>query len=158
MPATVTVETHKGEVFHGKVTEIATVATSQSWTDESNKTFKVEITMDKSDVELRAGVTSKVEIQVEEIDDVLQVPIHAVFPEEGQHFCFVFADGGVERRVVEVGKNNAHHVEVTSGLEEGERVLLYDPRLDGDVETKESGEGDGGLGLSSDLAGMGGDA
>jgi hypothetical protein len=102
-------------------------------------------------------VTSKVEIQVEEIDDVLQVPIHAVFPEESQHFCFVFADGGVERRVVEVGKNNAHHVEVTSGLEEGERVLLYDPRLDGEVETKESGGGDEDLGLSSDLAGMGSD-
>ncbi len=40
----------------------------------------------------------------------------------------------MERREVTIGKHNAHHVEVSSGLEEGDRILLYDPR-DGDVRS-----------------------
>ena len=152
MRASVSVETNKGELFEGEVTEIATVATAQSWTDDSNKTFKVTITMKKSETELRAGVTSKVEIHVAEYEDVLQLPIHAVFPEEGTHYCFVYADGVITRTVVEVGRNNSHQVEIKSGLDEGDRVLLYDPRLDSEVETKESEEEDG---MSTGLAGMG---
>lgn len=162
MDVLVTIETHKGRVFRGKVTDIAAVATSQSWTDESNKTFRVEITMEPADVELRAGVTAKVEIQVDVLDDVLQVPIHAVFPEGPEHFAYVHAAAAVERRKVKVGRNNAHHVEVLEGLADGEKVLLYDPETSepGAASTPEGGapaaepEGDGGL--SSDLAGMAG--
>ena len=148
--------------FGAQVTEIAAVATSQSWTDESNKTFKVEVTMDPLEIDLRAGVTAKVEIQVERLEDQLQVPIHAVFPENGEHFVYVFEDGELERRVVEVAKNNVHHVAIADGLEEGERVLLYDPRDTGEaaggegapgVEAGDSGEGEG---LGAGLAGMGG--
>ncbi len=156
LPTAVTIETHKGLTFAGVVTDIAAVATSQSWTDESNKTFKVEITMEPSEVELRAGVTAKVEIQVEELANVLQVPIHAVFPEGGEYFAFVHAAGAVERRKVQVGRNNAHHVEVRAGLEEGMKVLLYDPRAEGAVD--DAGEPDGGPaeegGLASQLSGM----
>jgi len=158
MPASVSVETNKGEVFGGEVTDIATVATAQSWTDDSNKTFKVEITMQKSETELRAGVTSKVEIHVAEFEDVLQLPIHAVFPEEGAHYCFVYADGEIRKTVVEVGRNNSHHVEIKSGLKEGERVLLYDPRLDSEVQSEESAEEEESSGLSSGLSGMDADS
>jgi len=128
MPVIVTIETHKGLTFPAKVTEIATVASSQSWDDETNKTFRVEVTMDPTEVELRAGVTARAEIQVEEIADTLQVPIHAVLPEGDRHFCFVHSDGVIEERDVVVGKNNAHFVQVVEGLEEGEKLLLYDPR------------------------------
>ena len=157
MGVIVTVETHKGLSFTGKVTEIAAVATSQSWTDESNKTFRVEVTMDTTEVELRAGVTAKVEVQVEKLDDVLQVPIHAVFSESGEHYCFVLANGSAERRAVKFGKNNAHYVIVGDGLSAGERVLLYDPRDEGDLGGAPDGRGDADEdgGLSSELSGMG---
>jgi hypothetical protein len=136
MPVVVTIETHKGRSFAAKVTDIAMVASSQSWEDQTNKTFRVEVTMELTDVELRAGVTARAEIQVEELADVLQVPIHVVQAEGKQNFCHVFAGGEVSQRNVVVGKNNAHHVEIVSGLEVGEQVLLYDPR-----ETQSVGEG-----------------
>lgn len=163
MQVVVTVETHKDRNFRGKVTEIASVATSQSWTDDSNKTFQVEVTMDPSEVELRAGVTAKVEIQVEVLEDVVQIPIHAVFPERGDHFAFVLEGGEIDRRKVKVGKNNAHYVEIRAGLAEGDRVMLYDPREAGDVGSHPGaidGDGgggdDGGDGLSASLSGMAG--
>ena len=45
LPVVVTVDARKGESFTGKITEVASVATSTSWTDETNKTFKVEVTL-----------------------------------------------------------------------------------------------------------------
>ncbi len=157
MEVIVSVETHKDATFSAKVTDIASVATSQSWTDESNKTFQVEITMEPTEIKLRAGVTAKVEILIDKLEDVLQVPIHAVFPDSGKHYVFAWKDGSADRREVSVGKNNAHYVELVSGLEEGEHVLLYDPSEGGSIGVQsEDEEDEEGGGFSSELSGMGG--
>ncbi len=137
MNVLVTIETHKGMSFPGKVTDIATVANSQSWDDETNKTFRVEITMEPVEISLRAGVTARAEVQIEEIPGVLQVPIHAVFPDKGKHHCFVYTGGEIERREVSIGKSNAHHVVIESGIVEGDRVLLYGPE---DLDLGDEGE------------------
>jgi RND family efflux transporter MFP subunit len=135
MDAIVTVEAFKGRTFKGKVTEIASTA-SDNW-DSGARTFRVEITIEPfTDIEMRAGTTAKAEIQVEELKDVVYLPIHAVFAEEGAHFCFMPKAGGFEKREVKVGKNNLHYVEALEGLKEGELVLLYDPRGTSQGESK----------------------
>jgi HlyD family secretion protein len=131
LPVVITVDARKGESFGGKITEIASVATAASWTDESNKTFKVKVTLDAPTSELRAGVTAKAQIEVETLTDVLYLPIHAVVPEGGKHLVFVPAGERTEQREVKIGKNNSHHVQLVEGLAEGDEVLLYDPRADG---------------------------
>ena len=139
--ANITLDTYPGEVFTGKVTEIASVATSSGW-DENTKAFGVTVLMDPSETELRAGISANVEIQVDRLEDVLSLPLQCIFVEEGKHFCFVVdAQGETSRREVEVGRNNIHRVEILSGLEEGEDVLLYDPRENGELDRSErSGE------------------
>lgn len=133
----ITVETVKERTFAGKVTEIASVAETNRG-DKSNKTFEVTIDMDQvEDVKFRSGISAKAEILVEEVPDVKQVPIHAIITEGGEHFCYVSENGGMEKRVVRIGKNNAHYVEVLEGLEEGEQVLLYDPRDAGQFSEKD---------------------
>lgn len=123
----ITVEAVKERTFMGKVTRVAQVANSD-WMESANKTFQVEITMDAIDVELRSGITAHVEIQVEVLEDVLHVPVHAVVAEGGRHFCFVPSGEAFDERVVEIGKCNEHYVVITKGLDEGDSVLLYDPR------------------------------
>jgi HlyD family secretion protein len=139
LPVVVTVDSRKGESFSGKITEIASVATSANWTDESNKTFKVEVTLDAPSADLRAGVTAKAQIEVENLKAVLYVPIHAIVPEGDKHLAFVTKGAAIEERSVKIGKNNAHHVEVLEGLSEGEEILLYDPRKEG-AEATSAGE------------------
>jgi HlyD family secretion protein len=123
---TITLDTYPGRIFTGKVTHIASVATSSGW-DENTKAFRITVAMDTTEVELRAGISAKVEIEVAMLENVLHIPIHSVFAEEGEHFCFV-ATGEVSKRTVTVGQNNAHYVVILAGLTEGEKVLLYDPR------------------------------
>lgn len=131
MPVNVTVDSRRGESFQGRIIEIASVASSTNWSDEKNKSFKVKIALGSTPGSLRAGVTAKAEIQVETLEDVLQAPVHAVVPEGGKHFAFVIGPSGPEKREVEIGKHNAHFVQVLKGLSEGEELLLYDPRTEG---------------------------
>lgn len=153
----ITVDTHKGQQFTGTVTKVAKVASSSNWWSRagSNKQFPVEVTMEMNDVELRAGITGKVEIRIEELEDVLVIPIHSVHNEEGDVFCFIQNGEDVERKNLELGKNNEHYVEVKEGLQEGDRVLLFDPRKEGVAENKSTSgkakekNGDSGTGMST---------
>jgi RND family efflux transporter MFP subunit len=133
LPVVVTVDSRKGESFTGKITEIASVATSTNWSDENNKSFKVKVTLDSTTGDLRAGITAKAEIAVETLTNVLYVPIHAIVGESGKHLAFIVKGSGHEEREIKIGKNNAHHVEVLEGLAEGDEILLYDPRDEGAV-------------------------
>lgn len=146
----ITVETNKGETFTGVVEEVASVASNSDWGDDTNKQFRVVISIDPTEVELRAGITAKAEIRIGELEDVLYVPVHAVLIENGEHFAFVHDGGETRRQPVKVGRNNAHYVEVLEGLAEGQRVLLYDPREDG-----QSSEAGGGEGEAEDDEGLG---
>ncbi|NOT29434.1 MAG: HlyD family efflux transporter periplasmic adaptor subunit [Planctomycetes bacterium] len=140
LPVIVTVDARKGESFTGKITEIASVATSNNWSDESNKAFKVEVTLDPFSGELRAGITAKAEVAIETLSDVLFVPIHAIVPEGGKHLAFLIQGARTEEREVKIGRNNAHSVQVLEGLAEGDELLLYDPRAEGEASRAAPGK------------------
>jgi HlyD family secretion protein len=150
LPVNVTLESLKGRSLPGKVTEIASVASSDG---SESKTFEVVVTLEPSSESLRAGVTAKTEILVETVAECLVIPIHAAFAESGAHHAFVVVADGFEKRTIELGKNNIYLVHVSTGLTLGERVLLYDPRLGGsggesgvdpNADAKPAGTGSGG--------------
>ncbi len=128
LPVNVTIETDRGVLLLGKVATVAAVASSNEWGGDGQKSFRVEISLEPIELELRAGISARAEILVEELKDVLHVPLHAVQAEEGRHFCFVLDGVTTAEREVTIGKSNAHYVEILTGLEEGETVVLYDPR------------------------------
>lgn len=135
---TITIDTYKGKIFAGEVTDVASVATSSGWGDATNKKFRVELSMDNvEDIELRAGVTAKVEIQIELLEDVLHIPIHAVHKDGDAFVCFSPSPTGFARHVITLGKSNDNYVVIESGLEAGDRVILFDPREEGAEEDDE---------------------
>jgi len=78
---------------------------------------------------LRPGMRCRASIQIRTITNALAVPIQAVQTQGEVHFVFVPASGGkIERRIVEIGGASDTLVELTSGLEEGERVLIRRPK------------------------------
>lgn len=58
-------------------------------------------------------------------DNVLRVPIAALFREKNDWAVFVFADGKAQLRLIKIGERNQHIAEITSGLSEGDRVILH---------------------------------
>jgi HlyD family secretion protein len=122
---TVEVEGQSGQAFTGKVTKIAALADSQNmWLNPDLKEYETEITLDPTDAPLKPGVTARADIIVTERDNVLAVPVQTVFTKAGHHFVFRQNGGDAEPVEVEVGVSSDELVEVVTGLEEGDQVLL----------------------------------
>ena len=73
------------------------------------------------------GDSYRVELRIIlwEEDDVLIVPTGALFREGEAWTLFVVEDGRARRREVLLGRRNGLEAQVLSGLEEGDRVVLY---------------------------------
>jgi HlyD family secretion protein len=144
MPAFITSEMQKDVIFDGEVIKIGTVANAgrRRWGGDNVKRFKVELTLKGENLNLKPGTSARVEIQIGEVPDVLAVPLQAVFAKEGKHYCFRSNGGKPERVEVEPGQSNEAFVEIKSGLDEGHKVLLYDPEVAEEGEEAEEADQD----------------
>ena len=73
---------------------------------------------------LLPGAFADVEVVVRRAAGALSVPSLAVVPELGGKKVFVYEDGKVGVRQVKTGMRTAERLEVTSGLEPGDRVIV----------------------------------
>jgi multidrug efflux pump subunit AcrA (membrane-fusion protein) len=74
---------------------------------------------------MKPGMSATVEIVTDHLRDVIYVPIQSVVSKEGLHYVYVVKRGRKELREVEIGKFNTHSIEIKSGLEVNEELLLY---------------------------------
>jgi len=130
----VSVDAMPRRIFHGRVARISPLPDAQvQWLNPDLKVYDTELHLE-GDVEgLRTGMTCRAEILVEEYEDALYVPVHCVVRIEGQPMVFVVKGGRLERRPVEVGRDNNRMVRVISGLEEGEEIALAPPFEDAEA-------------------------
>jgi RND family efflux transporter MFP subunit len=143
--AEIRVEALSNRVLHGTVKTVATLADmAMSWRRGGIKEYETIVTIDDlpSDAALKPNMTAEVTIKVDQVNDVLLVPVQAVAEIEGQHYAYVATNSGIERREVTVDKSNDKYVQVQSGLEQGERVHL-DARKRAAEEAKASGAKEG---------------
>ena len=68
-------------------------------------------------------VTSR--IVVFEADDVLTVPVGALFRTGADWSVFVVEDGAARRRAVRIGRRSEERAQILEGLRPGDRVVLY---------------------------------
>ncbi len=73
---------------------------------------------------LLPGAFADVEVVIREVEDALSVPSIAVVPELGGKKVFVYEDGEARPRQVETGMRTAERLEIVSGLEPGDRVIV----------------------------------
>ncbi|MEW6743133.1 MAG: efflux RND transporter periplasmic adaptor subunit [Planctomycetota bacterium] len=134
LPAKVTMDTYPGLVLEGEVSKVAAIAegASRPWSSGAEvKKFDVEITLHTEEgLALKPGVSAKAEIFVEKKEGVIFVPLQCVFVEEGIHKVYVMGEGNAPApHDIKPGANNDSFIEILEGLEEGEKVLLYNPSL-----------------------------
>ena len=128
--ATIVAEPFPDRAFHGEVLRVAPLPDAQrSYLNPDIKVYTTRVSIEDSQTSLRPGMSAKAEILVEQLDDVLMVPVQVVANRGGRKVCYVAADGGLEERQVETGAFNDTFVEIVSGLEVGDNVLLSPPRI-----------------------------
>lgn len=114
-----------GATLTGRISKIAQFADSgRSWWNPELKEHATEIVLDDTDAPLSPGDSARVEILIEEVPNVLAVPVQAVYSRGSKSFVFVRRGGGAEPVEVVLGRSSATMIEVKQGLAAGDRVLL----------------------------------
>lgn len=126
----VAIEAVAGLKVNGNVERIAPQATIKN----NIKGFAVRILLKNVDERVRPGMTANIRIPVASADNVLAVPLAAVFTEKNpdtgdpERFVYVSKDDQYEKRPVQIGVSDFFFAEIQAGLRAGEVVLLEQPK------------------------------
>lgn len=125
--ATVSLESHPGVLFSGKVTSVDKVARPRI-PRQPVQYFGVTIELDKSDARLmKPGARVRAVLEVENQAKVFAIPRQALFEKEGKKLVYRKRDGKFEPAVVTIGSSSAGRVVVTRGIIDGDEIALEDP-------------------------------
>ena len=108
---------YPGQTFEGKISSIA------SRVDPVTRAIQIRATIDNKDLKLRPGMLLQINLQ-KEILDTLTIPEGALVPIEDQQFVFVIKDDKVVRQEVKVGLRKPGIAQITSGLQEGDKIVV----------------------------------
>jgi HlyD family secretion protein len=122
--ARIKVESFRDRVFNGKVTKIAPMGVEK----DNVTTFEVRVSISNTGGELKANMTANAEILLDEHKGVLTVPENAVLYDAQKNASVEIPDKtqkeGKRKVPVTVGLSNGSVTEITSGLKEGQQVVL----------------------------------
>ena len=127
-PVAVRLEAFPDLRLSGRIATVGALARTTFDRQLDGKRFDVVVELDPTETGLRPEMTARVDILVGERQDVVRVPINAVFEESGMTLVNVLRGRRVEGRQVELGEQNQRFVEVVAGVSEGERVMLVGDR------------------------------
>lgn len=126
--ARITVDAVPDKSLEGVVSKVAVLPDSNaSRYNPSLKVYPSTVKIEGTHEWLKPGMTAKVEIIVRELADVLYVPVQSIFVEDDQHYVFLESGGKRRRKSVKIGEHNNEFIEVMSGLDEGDIVMLNTP-------------------------------
>ena len=109
------------DTVYGTVSEVGLVAQTN---DSGAAVFPVTIEVTGRQQDLYAGVSATASIVVKQVDDVLTVPSRALSTKDGETYVTRIEDGDEVETAVETGEAYGMSTEVTSGLEEGDEVVV----------------------------------
>jgi HlyD family secretion protein len=135
--ARITVAAFPDKAFTGKVLKKAPLADPEEWLNPDLKVYSTDVSIDGTHDFIKTGMSAKVEIVIEELKNVISVPVQTVVNRNGKKVCYVMGSKEPKPREVETGLFNDNFVEIKSGLAEGEKVLLNPPRAS---ESEATGE------------------
>jgi HlyD family secretion protein len=115
--------------FQGRVSFVAVLPDQNSWWANPNtRLYRTEVQILDGIPDMRPGMSCQIEILVDDIPNATYAPVQAVFRSGGDNIAFVTRPGGkYEERKVQVGRYTNNWVEIVSGLEVGELVMLTAP-------------------------------
>ena len=124
--AKVTVDSHPDLELPATVVRVAPYVLD---VEAQNRTVEIEVELVEEALasKLLPGTSADVEVVLEARDPVLRLPASALL--EGNRVLMA-SDGRLVERQVEIGLKNWDYAEVTSGVEEGQRVVISLDRVE----------------------------
>ncbi|MCP5105359.1 MAG: efflux RND transporter periplasmic adaptor subunit, partial [bacterium] len=119
METEVTTDVLKGRVFNGKIKLI------NPRIDVQSGTVKVTVEVFDKSMLLKPGMFVETKILIRNKPDALVIPKKSSAYKRNESFVFVLQRGmKVAKQIVETGITEGDNIEVTGGLEEGQRIVI----------------------------------
>ena len=106
----------EGNAYEGVINDISTMV------DDSNGLFKIKADLAQAD-SVATGSVVKVKVISGRSDNVMTVPVDAIYYDGGVGNVYVYEDGAVHKKEVEVGLYDSELAEIRSGLAADELVI-----------------------------------
>lgn len=117
--ATVTFDALPDKTFSGKIIAIDTAGSISSGVAN----YPVTIQLDSGTEEILSNMSANVSIITDFKDNVVYVPVSAVKNQDGQSSVSIMENGTPKSINVTIGIQSVSHVEIVSGISEGEEVV-----------------------------------
>lgn len=137
LKAEIRVDAFPGEKLMGTVESVAPLPDSANFFNSDVKVYTTQVSIDNPNASLRPGMTAQVEILVNELHDVLAVPVQGILQIGGKDYAFVKSGSGWKKTELKIGDTNDQLIEVKSGLTDGAEVALAPMNLLTDEEKRE---------------------
>lgn len=146
-------EAFPNEVFEGIVKSVNDYP-EQGWGGNNTmaREYETSITILNPPPGIKSGLTAKVKITVNEIENALQVPIQSVFEHGGKIYAITYNNGMWDKLELKTGPTNDMMVVIEEGLHNGNEIVLGAwqyrnkvdlPKLEEDeTDGESSGEGE----------------
>jgi multidrug efflux pump subunit AcrA (membrane-fusion protein) len=119
--ATVTLDALPNQTLTGHIAEIAVSST----TSNNVVSYEVHVTLDHAPASVKPGMTADVAVVVQHADNVLTLPASAISGTGSTAVVTVKnKDGKESSQTVQIGLRGDQSVEITSGLSDGDRVVV----------------------------------
>jgi multidrug efflux pump subunit AcrA (membrane-fusion protein) len=112
--------------FDGEVMAVANIG--QVIPNGDAKVFEVTIKGDGTDKDLRPAMTTSNVINTANLEEILFVPIEAVFTNDSLSYVYINERAGKYRKqIIHTGISNENHIQIVEGGTEGATLLLNEP-------------------------------
>jgi len=101
-----------------------TIARSTRKVDTATRTMDIEVDVPNDNLILIPGMYAAVSLRVEHRDQALAVPVEAVSRQKSATVFVINGNNKIEERIVSLGLETPHKLEVLSGLNENELVMI----------------------------------
>lgn len=119
-----------GHTLHAKVRRVEPsgfMKVSALGVEEQRVNVVIDFTNPAEAARLGDGYRVEVRIVLWQEDDVLKVPVGALFRQGDGWAVFVVEEGRVRRQTVQLGQRNENEGQLTGGLEAGTTIVLHPP-------------------------------
>lgn len=113
----ISVPAYTGKTFMGKIRYISDVL------KEETRTITVRTEVENKGYKLKPGMFADINIFLNHQSKALVVPEEAILDDKGEKIVFVKKEGKYYPQVVEIGAREGGHVEILSGIKEGDEVV-----------------------------------
>lgn len=124
MPVTIVIDALAGTPLIGEVTQVNEYPEPSSYYSSYIKQYLTKIVIRDPPKGIRSGLTAKVYIHVNHIDDAIQVPVQAIYQHGPNFYCFVRQDSSLNPQQVKLGSTNDKSVVIEEGLRVKDEVSL----------------------------------